>query len=467
MKKLLLLVITILTALTISGCNQPSMEDEIIFDLILGEEVFVEVGDAFIDPGFIVYYDNDSLSDYVTSNGTVNTSVEGTYTINYTLIYEEVSITKTRTVTVGGFGFDCETVEELIVEELDTTSINTECEAIEDTTLMKCQVVWGGTYLNTVVKATIYVEQDTTFNTNEAFYEIETILARYTMISDKYKEYGDVTSVCSVNQAHGVETVIDQDLYDLIDYTIDNQADVLDFYDATMGTVLNVWHDYRDNCLDNSICAVPNESLLNTADKYTGRHNISLNETNTSITLNTNTTLDLGGISKGYVSKLINDYLDTLDIRGYLINNGESNVSAGGIHPTRDNGNYIIAITNPENPYGFFPDNIYATVYLKDGEQLVTSGDYQKYYVVNGTSYHHIISPDTLMPLSNSRSVSIITSDAAMADLYSTAIFNMTIEDGQAFVNGIDGLEAIWYGMDGTIYFSENFEDNHLVDLYE
>jgi len=42
----------------------------------------------------------------------------------------------------------------------------------------------------------------------------------------------------------------------------------------------------------------------------------------------------------------------------------------------------------------------------------------------------------------------------------------MSIEDGQAFVNSIDGMEAIWFGLDGTIYYSENFEEDYLVDLY-
>jgi thiamine biosynthesis lipoprotein len=70
------------------------------------------------------------------------------------------------------------------------------------------------------------------------------------------------------------------------------------------------------------------------------------------------------------------------------------------------------------------------------------------------------------MPSENSRSISIITTDPALADLYSTAIFNMSVEDGQTFVNGIDGIEAIWFGIDGTVYFSENFEEEYLVDLY-
>ena len=70
------------------------------------------------------------------------------------------------------------------------------------------------------------------------------------------------------------------------------------------------------------------------------------------------------------------------------------------------------------------------------------------------------------MPERFSRSVSIITDDPALADLYSTAIFTMSIEDGLLFVNGIDGLEAIWYTIDNKAVMSDNFEEMYLVDLY-
>jgi thiamine biosynthesis lipoprotein len=200
---------------------------------------------------------------------------------------------------------------------------------------------------------------------------------------------------------------------------------------------------------------------LEEANNLTDPSKVVFDDENLTITLEEGMSMDLGGVSKGYVSREIINYLNTLDLPAYLLNNGESNISIGGTHPIRDNGKFIIGITNPESP-----SEIYATSYLSDSEQLVTSGDYQKYFIVDGVKYHHIIDPSTLMPSEYSRSVSIITSDPALADLYSTAIFNMSIEDGQAFVNSIDGMEAIWFGLDGTIYYSENFEEDYLVDLY-
>ena len=438
MKKLLTVSLSILFLAVLSGCK-PSIEDEILFDLILGEEYSIEVGENFIDPGIIVKHNTVDISIFVSVEGTVDSSTAGVYTITYTLEYEDVILIKIRTVTVGSY--------------------NTTCDDIDDTELMSCSSIWSS-YLNTVVKLTIYVDRDTSYNTDDMFDDIEEILDYYTIMSDKYTAYTDIMNIYEINQQAGTTVTVDEDLYTLIKFTLENQTNVVDFYNAALHPVLQIWHDYRDNCLENGVCAVPELNLLTTANLDTDPSKIILDDVNLTVTMEEGMGLDLGGVSKGYVSKEIVAYLEGFDL-SYLLNNGESNISIGGIHPIRENGKFIIGLTNPESIF-----NIYATVYVADTEQLVTSGDYQKYYVVDGTEYHHIIDPTTLMPSAHSRTVSIIASDPALADLYSTAIFNMSIEDGQTFVNSITGLEAIWFGIDGTIHYSSNFEADYLVELY-
>jgi len=440
MKKLLTITLTVLFIAVLSGCK-PSIEDEIIFDLILGEEYSIDLNQSYIEPGVIARYDQKNLAEFITISGNVDPTTQGTYVLTYTLVYEGVTIVKTRTVTVGSF--------------------NGSCTVIQDTELMQCTRIWSGTFLNTVVKLNLYVDQDITYNTEDIFAEVETYLAYYTIMSDKYKSYDGMMNVYEINNNAGTTVTVDERLYNLIKFTYDTQENVVDFYNASLGPVLEIWHDYRDDCNDNQVCELPPMIDLNAANLFTDPSKVVFDDVNRTITMESGMSMDLGGVSKGYVSREIIDYLDTLDLPAYLLNNGESNISIGGTHPIRENGKFVIGITNPENPF-----DIYATVYLSDTEQLVTSGDYQKYFEVEGIRYHHIIDPTTLMPTEHSRSVSIITSDPAKADLYSTAIFNMSIEDGQTFVDSIAGLEAIWFGIDGTIYFSANFEANHLVELY-
>ena len=89
---------------------------------------------------------------------------------------------------------------------------------------------------------------------------------------------------------------------------------------------------------------------------------------------------------------------------------------------------------------------------------VVTSGNYQRYFVVDGERYCHIIDPDTLMPADYFASVSIITDDSGKADALSTAIYNMPLEEGIAFVNGMENVEALWIMEDGSMHYSEHFQ---------
>ena len=229
---------------------------------------------------------------------------------------------------------------------------------------------------------------------------------------------------------------------------------------------MQIWHNYRENCNNNSVCEVPLLADLQDANQYTDYNDIVLDEANHTITMNEGMSIDIGGMSKGYISGEIVSYLDSLNLSSYLLNNGESNISIGGTHPVRDHGKFILAIADPER-YSTDAYPGYVSVRLGEGNQLVTSGDNQQFYTVGENYYHHIISPSTLMPERYSRTVSIITSDAGLADLYSTAIFTMTVEEGILFVDSIDDLEAIWYGLDGTISYSENFESLYLDTVFK
>ena len=94
------------------------------------------------------------------------------------------------------------------------------------------------------------------------------------------------------------------------------------------------------------------------------------------------------------------------------------------------------------------------------GESLVTSGSYQRYYLVNGERYHHIIHPDTLMPAEGFVSVSILTEHSGKGDALSTALFCMSLEEGQALIESLPDTEAQWVLPDGTIHRSSGWEDH-------
>jgi thiamine biosynthesis lipoprotein len=89
---------------------------------------------------------------------------------------------------------------------------------------------------------------------------------------------------------------------------------------------------------------------------------------------------------------------------------------------------------------------------------LVASGNYERYYTVDGKKYHHIINPDTLMPSEYFVAVSIICEDSGMADVLSTAIYNTPFDEGLALIESLDNTEALWIFHDGSRKYSSGFE---------
>ena len=90
---------------------------------------------------------------------------------------------------------------------------------------------------------------------------------------------------------------------------------------------------------------------------------------------------------------------------------------------------------------------------------LVTSGNYQRYYVVDGVRYHHLIDPDTLWPARYFDSVSVLSPDSGAADCLTTGLFCMSLEDGQKLIESLDGVEALWCTPDGEVIQSSGWAD--------
>ena len=114
---------------------------------------------------------------------------------------------------------------------------------------------------------------------------------------------------------------------------------------------------------------------------------------------------------------------------------------------------WVVGIQNPDNAEEYL-HSIY--VYAERGS-VVTSGDYQRAYAVDGKVYHHIIDPETLYPGTLWRSVTIVCAESGAADALSTALFLVEYEAGLAILSQFDA-EAMWVAADGTIYYSPGFE---------
>lgn len=334
------------------------------------------------------------------------------------------------------------------------------CEYVNNTSVVACSEQYLS-YFDTHISLTIYYEDEKSEeDVMNIFKGVTDILSLYHNISDKYNNYSGVVNIKTINDDPSTTHTISSELYDLIDYSLSHQEEVDDLFNIALGPVLSEWHDYRESCdinLEDGNCTLPLLEDLQEASLYTDPSTITLNKEDLTITLEDNMSLDVGGVAKGYASDKVSEYLDSLNLSGYLLNNGLSNISIGGTHPVRDNELFLVGITDPLNNY-----DTYLYLYVGDGDQIITSGDYQQYGISDDTVYHHIIDPTTLYPSRYMHSITLISKDAALGDIYSTALFSMSIEDGLDFVNSHDSLEASWYGLDDVIYYSDHFENNYL-----
>ena len=97
------------------------------------------------------------------------------------------------------------------------------------------------------------------------------------------------------------------------------------------------------------------------------------------------------------------------------------------------------------------------SVLYVDGVSVVTSGDYQRYYTVDGVRYGHIIDPRTLRPTGQWRAVCILAEDSAVADALSTALYLLPVDEGQKILDQF-GAEAMWIPEEGECVYSPGFQ---------
>ena len=234
------------------------------------------------------------------------------------------------------------------------------------------------------------------------------------------------------------------ELTDIIKTALEYSRQSNGLFDPTICAVSSLWN-FKGTSL-------PDPKKIRSAIKSVDYKNCVLNNDN--ITLNNNAKIDLGAIAKGYVADKVADQLLNDGVNEAILNLG-GNVTVIG----NNNGQkYSIGIKKP-----FAEDNI-TTVKVKN-KSVVTSGIYQRYISYNGEYYHHLLDPDTGMPMQNDlNSVTIIANSATEADALSTICFLLGKTKGLNFINSLENTEAVFIDRSNSLYFSNGLTQTGICE---
>ena len=270
----------------------------------------------------------------------------------------------------------------------------------------------------------------------------------YHQLFDIYNDYEGINNLKTVNDSAGIApVVVDRAIIDLL-------LDCKEYYDLTdglvnvaMGSVLVLWHEARNDGLNDIANAyLPDSEKLAEAANHMDFSCVVIDEEASTVFItDPDARLDVGAIAKGWSAQRVAETAP----EGLLISVGGNVVATG---PKDANGTpWRVGVQNPDGGESYLH-----TLNITTGS-VVTSGDYQRCYMVDGKIYHHIIDPATLYPSTYWRSVTIVCADSGLADALSTALFLLPLEEGMALAESC-GAQAMWVNEAGEQYYSPGFE---------
>ena len=279
--------------------------------------------------------------------------------------------------------------------------------------------------------------------------EVSGILEKYHALFDIYYEHAGVTNLKTLNLNAGGEAMeVSAELIDFLLYAKELYVKTNGEMNIMMGSVLRLWHDCREEASNNLAGArVPTREELEEANKHTDINSLEIDvEKGTVRITDPKASIDVGALGKGYATEIAAQHLKNKGVSSYVLNIG-GNIRIIGTKV--DGSGWDTGVKNPKN------SSTYAMYMTISNISCVTSGNYERYYTVDGERYHHIIDKDTLMPAQYFGSVTILTDDSGLADALSTALFSMSYEDGVKLIEKIGGVDVIWITLDGEILMTD------------
>ena len=274
----------------------------------------------------------------------------------------------------------------------------------------------------------------------QAFLKIDRLTNRFDQSSE----------LSAVNRNAGIAPVkVSSDVIAIVGTSLDWAEKTDGAFNILIGSAMDCWGFGTDHP------HLPAEAELAEAMKKTDYHRIVLDPEKSTIFLpEKGMVLDLGGIAKGYATDQAVKALQKLGIRNALINAG-GNVYAMGSRV--DGTAWQVGVQDPRNPKGI------KAVLAGLDVAMVSSGDYQRYFEVDGIRYHHILDPASGYPARASAGTTVIMKSSAVADILSTALFVKGPVEGIKLAESLNEVDAVMIITGDGVRFGTKDLNDYLV----
>lgn len=266
------------------------------------------------------------------------------------------------------------------------------------------------------------------------------------MYESRFSKTISTSEIYQMNHRQPEETTfsLSQDTADLIREGLEYSRLSDGAFDITIEPLSSLW-DFTSG-----EAVIPEESAIQAATARVDYRNLVL-DGNTLTFLSPDTTIDLGSIAKGFIADRLKEYLVGQGVKSAIINLG-GNVLCIGEQP--DGSPFLIGLQAPFEER----NTIYANLEIHD-LSVVSSGVYERHFVVDGKNYHHLLNPKTGYPYDNGLiSVTILSSRSVDGDALSTTCFSLGLDKGLALVNSLDGIDAFFMTEDKEVHYSDGAE---------
>ena len=271
---------------------------------------------------------------------------------------------------------------------------------------------------------------------------IEEAMCEFQRIDDLMSSYKPDSVVSKVNQSGSAGKVpVGEEVFRVVREAVAVSGASDGAFDPTIWPVSKLWGFDKGG-------SIPISELLNSKLQLVGYKNVVLDDYAYSVGFNVNGMgLDLGAIAKGWAVDRAIEKLIARGIRNAIIDAG-GDLRIIGSRPGKDF--WRIGVQHPRDPGALI-----FTFDLKD-TAIVTSGDYERFFIADGIRYHHILDPATGQPARGCQSVTVLAPTSAEADACATAAFVLGPAEGLAFLRARPGVLGVIVGADGRVHWTDD-----------